>query len=553
MKHLLDAPGRGLSRAYRSIPAQVRFAFFSTLILGLVVHLFAFTNYHFNHDGLKTIYQDMVTGGIHQGKWFQSFAAAPSGNFPMPWVIGMISLVYAGLATSYFVAAFEIRSKLYAALLGFLLVSFPSAGTAYAYMYMADVWFLSILLMSIGVYLAKRYRYGFLAGSIAIAFSMGSYQAYIDFGATAFLILIIQDIVSGQDTPKQIFIRGLKYVAALALGGVLYYAILNLLVAKDSVALWDYKGLDEIGKLSLADIPGRVLTAYQSFFDFYSNYLYGAAGFLIFTNISAVIFFVIFALCILHIAYLFKTRAGGGRPWAPLLLLLAMLVLFPLASNAIYLMVADKKFVYLLMMYPLVMSLLLPLVMLSQTEQRVLRLSAAEGPGLPALCRNEKVSKVLHICLKASLWVQLALLMLVGFNNYIVLNESYMKAHISKEQAQFYSLQFYQHVTDFEEYEEGMPIMRIGYHGYVDTVPELNANKIYGAPNKSLIINANGYGNYFLNMFGVDLNIQRGAASQEWIDEHFDEVKAMSVYPAEGCMKVIDGTLYIKLKNVNKT
>ena len=91
----IDQQGRKLWR--RVAPTQ-KAAFFSCLIAGYLVHLYAFTNLIPNSDGLSRVFdlQQMTVSG----RWFLHYASALNGFTQMPAVIGLLSLIFLGLAAA---------------------------------------------------------------------------------------------------------------------------------------------------------------------------------------------------------------------------------------------------------------------------------------------------------------------------------------------------------------------------------------------------------------------------------------------------------------------
>ncbi len=70
-----DQQGR---RLWERFPAPSRWAFFSCLTTGLLVHLYAFTNTIPNSDGLSRVYdtQQMTISG----RWFLHYVSAQIGR-----------------------------------------------------------------------------------------------------------------------------------------------------------------------------------------------------------------------------------------------------------------------------------------------------------------------------------------------------------------------------------------------------------------------------------------------------------------------------------------
>ena len=79
-------------RIWNRFAPQQRAAFFSCLITGLLVHLYAFTYLIPNADGLSRVFdlQQMTVSG----RWFLHYASALNNFTQMPAVIGLLSLLW---------------------------------------------------------------------------------------------------------------------------------------------------------------------------------------------------------------------------------------------------------------------------------------------------------------------------------------------------------------------------------------------------------------------------------------------------------------------------
>ena len=63
-----------------------------------------------NHDGLSSVYfdQNMITSG----RWFLTIACGFSSYFTIPWLIGLLGMVYLGVAAAALTELLELKDKL---------------------------------------------------------------------------------------------------------------------------------------------------------------------------------------------------------------------------------------------------------------------------------------------------------------------------------------------------------------------------------------------------------------------------------------------------------
>ena len=161
------APGQAFGTLYRKIRKEWKVAFFTCFVLGLLIHMPVLLSDIPNHDGLDSMYfdQNMITSG----RWFLTVACGFSSYYTLPWLIGILGLVFLGCAA----AAVMLVSG--------LLVSFPALASTFAYVYTLDGYMLALLLAVLAVLFVKRWKRGFVPGALCLAFSMGIYQGYLSF------------------------------------------------------------------------------------------------------------------------------------------------------------------------------------------------------------------------------------------------------------------------------------------------------------------------------------------------------------------------------------
>ena len=184
----------------KMIKKEWKIAAFSAFFLGLLIHLPAWIQDVPNHDGLASVYfdQNMITSG----RWFLTIACGISSYFTLPWLIGLLSLLWLSVTAALLVELLEVHRTEWIVVISGLLVSFPALASTYAYVFTADGYMLALMLAVLAVLLTKKYTRGFLAGGICLAFSMGTYQAYLPFCILLCMYVLVQDFL-GKGSVKE--------------------------------------------------------------------------------------------------------------------------------------------------------------------------------------------------------------------------------------------------------------------------------------------------------------------------------------------------------------
>ncbi len=92
----------------KKISKSDKTAFVATFIIGLLTHIYKFTNNFPNHDSLYNYYTDQNVVG--SGRWFLSVACGLSSWFDLPWVNGLFSVFYIALTAVIIVNVFKITN-----------------------------------------------------------------------------------------------------------------------------------------------------------------------------------------------------------------------------------------------------------------------------------------------------------------------------------------------------------------------------------------------------------------------------------------------------------
>ena len=137
MKEAFSTPDGFVRESSARIPRPVKSAFFSAVIIGLMTHLYQFTNKLYNYDELINTPNGYGTGA-ESGRWFLKiigdFTGAQFGNYSLPLVNGMISVLFLAVSAALITGMFRVQSTFLAAAVGGFFISFPAVTSTFLFM-----------------------------------------------------------------------------------------------------------------------------------------------------------------------------------------------------------------------------------------------------------------------------------------------------------------------------------------------------------------------------------------------------------------------------------
>jgi hypothetical protein len=524
---------QALSSMWQEIPQNIKVTFISTFIMGIFVHGYMFANIILNCDGILLNGLDgYLTSTLTSGRWFQNFAYSLTGAIPSHWTLGIVSMLYIATAVSIIVACLEIKNIYSCVLACVALVTFPSTATIFSFMYSADTACLSFLLSCLAAFLCKECNYGFIFGSVVLAFSIGIYEAYISFTAGLLVISLIYEVLDRNIGFKAVLAKSIKYFTCLVFGFLFHYIILKIILHMKNVKVDACRDVDQIWKASLSQYHELIEKAYRVFFDIFLDHYYWFTGHLlkriVFTTL--LISIPVMAALIWSNNLSLQTTKSSKRGRMNGLLLVALFLAFPLAVNSIYVFV---PYVHTMMIYPLSLTYILAISLMDRLDLSFFNIKS-----------SFKKYVSVSIC-----WVVLAILILVPYNYFVLINGNYFKADIAMRQAYQFSSTLVKNVKDFPDYQKGMKVVLFGLRSEAEDVI---MNKLslhcpfYGVMTKNSIINCYSYGSFFLFM-GEDLNILFYPTDANFFDPYREELMQLEIYPSQKSMKVIDNKLFIRI------
>lgn len=96
------------------ISKEFKTAFMAVLVTGIIAHTYMFTNKFPNYDDLRTL--DGFGATFKLGRWFLWFMGAVAWHldfvFSLPWVNGLLTLLFVGLSAGFMADLLKIRSTI---------------------------------------------------------------------------------------------------------------------------------------------------------------------------------------------------------------------------------------------------------------------------------------------------------------------------------------------------------------------------------------------------------------------------------------------------------
>lgn len=522
------SPAQAIQKLYGNIRREWKIAFLSAFLMGLLIHMPVLLSDIPNHDGLASMYfdQNMITSG----RWFLMVACGFSSFYTVPWVIGLLGLLFLSVAAAAVCDLLEVRKSWAIVGVSGLLVAFPALASTFAYVFTLDGYMLALLLAVLAVLFTKKYRFGFLPGGVCLAFSLGTYQGYLAFAMilSVFSILMIfgRERTAGENHPlRTCFLEAMRYLYMGVIGAVLYYVVLQVLLKIQGKELDTYQGINGMSGIGQGGLPSSLRRMYADFvqFTFGGNVLFRNG----FALAACVLLAIAAAATVLWLA---GRRKWWKNPAIFVIIGIAVLAL-PLITNVI-LLISPTVTYHLLMRYQWVLYLI----------------------GALALAEKCQWGKVKGIQLGALVeWAAFAAVFVLVFCYGLTDNIAYTNLQRRYEKTYAYCVRLLDRIEQTPGYYPGIPIAMVGVVGDVQfpvtdiTLPVTGG--MIGLSGDVLLYTGENYRIFIQNYLGATLNILPAEAMAEMYSS--EEYVAMDSFPGENSIKIIDGIMYIKTENIN--
>lgn len=311
-----------IKRWYQAIPKQVKVAFLSAFFVGLIVHLYMLTNKLPNHDDITGMFTSIDF--VEYGRWLSRFFTQINTDLSMPWVNGVVALLFTSLSAALVVRMLNIHKELYAALTGAIMACTPFMANTFTYMSGADVFLMAVFLGILGAYLTDRHAFGFLIGAGMFTVVLAIYQAMVLFAIALMAVKLLLDVIDPNLKNKEVIRTALRYFFTVIIAAVLYMCLTKLILRVNSANLV-YANTAEILSPKFSELPQRFLECYRQFVSmalsrspfFNTHWMLG------------LYILIVFSFCLLVGLLLLRNKGLGiGRVTATVLIVLLLPAMF---------------------------------------------------------------------------------------------------------------------------------------------------------------------------------------------------------------------------------
>ena len=244
-----------------------------TLFWGLLAHGYAMANALLNHDALAE-FNGSICGNsnkVEVGRFLVPlYQKLLHLDLALPWLVGVLTLLWLGIAVFLTVEIFEVRSQITVFLIaGIYTVNLAVIATWGSYLHDLDADMFGILGAVGAVYCWRRLHplWGTLLGALLTVVPLATYQCNFSVVIELVLIASILDLVEGVSF-AQVLKNGLRALGMAILGGLMYYALIPVVMAVTGLSLrtGDYNTIDHVTNLSLSGYLHNLKPAYRSWF-----------------------------------------------------------------------------------------------------------------------------------------------------------------------------------------------------------------------------------------------------------------------------------------------
>ena len=476
----------------------------SCIVSGLAAYLFVFTNKLLNLDEIAGLFGKGES--ISSGRWALALTSYIFPDISLPWFNGILSLLMLTAAVLLILHVFEIKSTLLRLIIPALIITFPSQTVTFTYMFTCAPYALAVLLAAGSVYLTlgRSDKLGFAAGCALLTLSLGIYQAYLSIAASLYVVYLIKRTIEGEWQLKRIIRCGFTALAAMAAALILYYVINKLVMLATGTEYNSYA--DASFQTDIKSVLFGVRVAFTAFLGyFYKGYYH-----LVATDMSKYMHYVLLIVLGIELAACFFRQKEKGRRS----LLAALIILFPLSVNCLYIISAQR---HTLMLYSFASLYIL------------------------AAVTAESLMKDRHIPWRRCLCAVLAV---IAVCNIFYANRLYLKMKLEYENAYSFYTGVITRIKETPGYDENTMVLISGEaHELLHESTEIDTSDLVGVMEG--LINIYSRDNFFTYYAGFSPPTFDWA---QWdASGASEELESMPIYPNDGSVKKIGDFIVVKL------
>jgi len=509
---------------------RMKESFFVTLITGIIMHIFALTNIMHNYDSL-VMSPEGIGASNTSGRWFLRILSRlffgglfDTGSINVPFFNILVTIVLLAISAMLIVETLDVKNRCLIWLTGIIFVCFPTVVSNIAFHFTCHFYSFAILFAVAAVFLNEKFpKFGWIGSSILIMLSLGTYQAFVPLAIMLFLLNFIRKIINDKITIKHSVLDGFRSIGILLAGTISYFLVTKIHMHIKDYGLTTYKGIENMGRISLQDVFPTIYKIYLNICLSYRNNYYGI-------NETDTLKAVIFIFGVISFLMLFFVIIKNKNVIRGILAFLAFCLL-PLSFDFISFMCPDG--IYTLMVYSSIGIFYTPIILFGEVD----------GTNF---CKK-KIEKIYNIIKKGIKYCIVFLLLIVSINYIWLGNGNYVIMYYTQEQTINFFNQLYTRIRAEDGYSADKKLAFIGEPNdatarnlwdFEDNPFHYGGikNSFYGVYSQYLI------GFHFLN---IPPQSQVSAEELEKLRSR-DEIMNMPVYPNDGSIKSYDDIIVVR-------
>ena len=287
MVGVVTMPEKAFRKLNQYILPQWKACFFSAVIIGIFAHFYKIANWLPNWDSLVFRYdaQDM----LDLGRWFLAFVCSFGSFYDLPFLSGITAIIFHAFGAVVICRLFDVKKHITAALIGAVIVSFPTVTSVMMYNYVADGYSIAFFLSTLAAYYMTCEKPKYALAAVLLALSMGIYQAYLTVAVTLVLMYLIVTLIFDRTAWTTVLKKAVYMLLTGIFGGVLYLAVLKLLLSVSSTTLLEYQGVNAAESLSNIDLRASLYIIKETFLQLFFDTSHGVTVYFLW-NVIVVVF-----------------------------------------------------------------------------------------------------------------------------------------------------------------------------------------------------------------------------------------------------------------------
>jgi hypothetical protein len=501
-----------LTNLYNKIPIRFKHTFLWSAAIGLIIHLYVFTNGFLNHDSLFNFYANRGSDG--SGRFTLKYFKGITSYFDLHYIQGVLSIIFLALTIALLVELFQLTTKWTIIPFAIIYLSYPTIAGTFAYMFTSHAYFLANLLTVVAVYLCfklKRKWIAVIAGGALLYLVLGTYQINIAYGSTLILLLFMKELLVGEKLAIKTYISSILMLGIGLAGYVLHFKIYQKVHN-----LLDYNGISESGKINLETIQ----KANENIFKDIGFYFFNDFNFQRLFELLNVTYFALFITLLIIVSIIRKV------PIWKIGLVIVSIAILPYTLYLIYFISPDVEY-HLIMKQHFALIYIIGFVLFQ----------------IIVMYKNTFV-QVFNIAV-------LGIFALIGYNQIVISNIYYEKLSDLNQETYSLMTRVAHDIQRVPGYTTDLKIAMVGYPSTMMTVPtryNLFTPKNVGVSSRIVYDYASAYA-YLANEIGLPNGVPM--QSGVFLADHSEEIKTMQNWPAEGSVKIVDNTIVVKFSGGN--